>query len=187
MSQCLIREHQLVDTFCDGCTHGVTDKHGIPIRKSWRIAYAFSIVALRDKICDGNHMHGESRDQALKLAESYTFSMTDAIHREFAKYAASRKTQALTVIHSPACCCVTRSNPWPIADNSSSIGVAQGNLRSISNEMAAAGKSEVNLDDVQEPPLKEAALGSSHQCGLRAHGANAIVSGSIGHRRALGD
>ena len=69
--QCLIREHQLVDTFCDGCTLGVTDQHGIPIRKSWRIACTFPIVALKDKICDGNHLHGESRGQALKLAASY--------------------------------------------------------------------------------------------------------------------
>ena len=71
-------------------------------------------------------MHGESRGKAPKLAESYTFSMTDAIHREFAKHAVRRKSQALTVIHTPACCCVARSNPWPMAVNSSSIGVAQG-------------------------------------------------------------
>ena len=87
--QCLSREHQLVDTFCDGCMLGVTDQHGIPICKSWWIACTFPIVALQDKLCDGNHMHGESRGQALKIAESYTFSVTDAIHREFAKYAVS--------------------------------------------------------------------------------------------------
>ena len=86
--QCLIREHQLVGAFCDGCMLGVTDQHGIPICKSWRIACTFPIVALQDKICDGNHMHGESRGQALKIAESYTFSMTDAIHREFARHVA---------------------------------------------------------------------------------------------------
>ena len=110
--QCLIREHQLVDTFCDGCMLGVTDQHGIPIRKSWRIACTFPIVALQDdKICDGNHMHGESRGQALRLAESYTFSMTDAIDHEFEKYASSQTTKALPEIHLPACCCVARSNP----------------------------------------------------------------------------
>ena len=95
--QCLIRGHQLVVTFCDGCMLGVIDQHGIPIRKSWRIASTFPIVALQDKTCDGNHMHGESRGQALKITESYMFSMTDAIHREFAKYAFSRTTQALPV------------------------------------------------------------------------------------------
>ena len=72
--QCLIREHQLVDTFCDGCMLGETDKRGIPIRKSWRIACAFPIVALQDKMCDVNHLHGEPRGQALRFAESYTFS-----------------------------------------------------------------------------------------------------------------
>ena len=154
--QCLIREYQLVDTFCDGCKLGVADQHGIPIRKSWRTACAFPIVALQDKMCDGNHMHGESRGQTLKLAESYTFSMTDAIHREFAKYASNRTTQALPVIHSPACCCVTRSNPWPIGVNSFSIDAVQDNLRLDLSEMAAAssvevtGTSGIKLDDVQE-------------------------------------
>ena len=107
-------------------------------------------LSLRDKICDGNHVHGESRGQALKLAESYTFGMTDA------RYASSRTTQALPVIHSPACCCVARSNPWPIAVNSSSIEVAQDNLRLVSFEMAAAssvevtGTSGIKQEDVQE-------------------------------------
>ena len=96
---------------------GVTDQHGIPIRKSWRIACTFPIVALQDKICDGNHMHGESRGQALKIAESYTFSMTDAIHREFARHVNSRTSKALPVTYLPACCCVARSDPWPMADN----------------------------------------------------------------------
>ena len=93
--QCLIKEHQLVDTFCDGCMLGVTDQHGIPIRKSWRLACTFPIVALQDKICDGNHMHGESRAKQLKIAESYTFNMTDAIHRQFARHVNSRTTKAL--------------------------------------------------------------------------------------------
>ena len=115
--QCLIKEHQLVDRFCDGCMLGVTDRHGIPIRKSWRIACTFPIVALQDKICDGNHMHGESRGQALKIAESYTFSTTDAIHREFARHVNSRTTKALPVTYLPACCCVARSDPWPISVN----------------------------------------------------------------------
>ena len=81
--------------------------------------------------------------------------MTDAIHREFAKYESSRTTQALPVIHAPACYCVAGSNPWQVAVNSSSIGVAQGNLSEI--EMAAAssvemsGSSGIKQDDVQEP------------------------------------
>ena len=126
----------------------VIDQHGIPIRKSWQIACTFPSVALQDKICDGNHMHGESRRQALKLAESYTFSMTDAIIENL------RSTQALPVIQSPACCCVARSNPWPIAANNSSVEVALGNLQLISNETASStevtGRSGVKLDDVQE-------------------------------------
>ena len=153
--QCLIREHQLVDTFCDGCMLGVTDQHGIPIRKSWRIACTFPIVALQDKICDVNHMHGESRGQALKIAESYTFSMTDAIHREFARHVNSRTTKALPVTYLPACCCVARSDPWPISVNYHLIDPHKDQTQPSTSKMASAsstsvtGKSGLMLDDVQ--------------------------------------
>ena len=152
----MIKEHQLVDTFCDGCMLGVTDQHGIPIRKSWRTACTFPIVALQDKICDGNHMHGESRGQALKIAESYTFNMTDAIHQEFARHANSRTTKAVPVTHLPACCCVARSDPWPITVNNHLIEPIEDRLRPSTSQMAAAsttqvtGNSGVKLDDVQE-------------------------------------
>ena len=154
--QCLIKDHQLVDTFCDGCMLGVTDQHDIHIRKSWRIACTFPIVSLQDKICDGNHMHGESRGQALKIAESYTFNMTDAIHREFARHVNRRTTKALPVVHLPACCCVARSDPWPIAVNNHLVEPLEDRLRPSTSKMAAAsstqvtGKSGIMLDDVQE-------------------------------------
>ena len=154
--QCLIKEHQLVDTFCNGCMLGVTDQHGIRIRKSGRIACTFPIVALQDKICDGNHMHGESRGQALKIAESYTFSMTDAIHREFARHVNSRTTKALPVTYLPACCRVARSDPWTISVNYHLVDPHKDQAQPSTSKMASAssasvtGKSGLMLDDVQE-------------------------------------
>ena len=42
--------------------------------------------------CDGSHTHGQSRGTALKLAENYTFTLTDFIHSCFR----SRANQAQT-------------------------------------------------------------------------------------------
>ena len=87
----LIRDRQLVDILCDGCMLRVIDQHGMPIRKSWRIACTFPIDALQDRLFDGSHVHGESRGQALKIAEPYTYNMTDATHHEFATFAVRTK------------------------------------------------------------------------------------------------
>ena len=57
-----------------------SNKHGRAVR------------SLSEYVCDGSHTHGQSRGTALKLAENYTFTLTDFIHRCFR----SRANQAQT-------------------------------------------------------------------------------------------
>ena len=88
---------------------------------------------------------GESRGQALKLAESYTFSMTDAIHREFAKYANSRTVN-------PFACLLLSRPEQSVADRSQQppIEAVKDNLKLDWSRMAAASSAGIKLDDVQE-------------------------------------
>ena len=50
------------------------------------------LSSLSEYVCDGSHTHGQSRGEALKLAENYTFTLTDFIHECFR----SRANQAQT-------------------------------------------------------------------------------------------
>ena len=47
---------------------------------------------LAKDVCDGSHTHGQSRGVALKLAENYTFALTDFIHRCFHSRASTAQT-----------------------------------------------------------------------------------------------
>ena len=67
-----------------GCQFGVTDLEGNPMKKGWMIATNMEeLSSLSEYVCDGSHTHGQSWDTALKLAENYTFTLTDFIHRCF--------------------------------------------------------------------------------------------------------
>ena len=49
------------------------------------------LSSLSDYVCDDSHTHGQSRGKALKLAENYTFSLTDFIHNCFRSRASPGK------------------------------------------------------------------------------------------------
>ena len=68
----------------DGCMMGVLGNNGQPMKKSWSIAGNFKeLVKLDSFKCDGKHEHDQSRGKALKLAENYTFKLTDMLHECF--------------------------------------------------------------------------------------------------------
>ena len=63
------------------------------MKKGWMIATNMEeLSSLSEYVCDGSHTHGQSRGTALKLAENYTFTLTDFIHCCFR----SRANQAQT-------------------------------------------------------------------------------------------
>ena len=71
----------------------VIDLDGNPMKKGWMIATNMEeLSSLSEYVCDGSHTHGQSRGTALKLAENYTFKLTDFIHDCFR----SRANQAQT-------------------------------------------------------------------------------------------
>ena len=54
------------------------------MKKSWTIAGNFKELTVLDSFkCDGKHEHDQSRGKALKLAENYTFKLTDMLHECF--------------------------------------------------------------------------------------------------------
>ena len=72
------------------------------MKKGWMIATNMDeLSSLSEYVCDGSHTHGQSRGEALKLAENYTFTLTDFIHECFrsranrAQTAKTRKRLAL--------------------------------------------------------------------------------------------
>ena len=74
---------------------------GHPIKKGWTIAGNFKELEKLDSFkCDGSHKHGQSRGKALKLAENYTFRLTDMLHECFRSAAVgqiSKKANALKI------------------------------------------------------------------------------------------
>ena len=75
---------ELHPEYCDGCMAGVTNDKDEPLKKQWTLMSSFPLPHIRDiGECDGTHSHGESRGKALKLAEGYSYTMTDAIHKDF--------------------------------------------------------------------------------------------------------
>ena len=79
------QRHAMEQVTFDGCMVGVVDVHGVSIRKPWKIcANLPSLIESFESLqCDGNHEHAEGRGESLKRTESYTFRMTDMIHRAF--------------------------------------------------------------------------------------------------------
>ena len=79
------QRHAMEQVTFDGCMIGVVDVHGVSIRKPWKICTNLPslIESFESLQCDGNHEHAEGRGESLKRTESYTFRMTDMIHRAF--------------------------------------------------------------------------------------------------------
>ena len=79
-----VKQHGLHPEYCDGCMAGITNDKGEPLKKQWTLMSSFPLPHIRDiGECDGARSHGESRGKALKLAEGYSYLMTDAIHKDF--------------------------------------------------------------------------------------------------------
>ena len=85
MVQSFLKRHQLKLLPFHGCQFGVVDTtNGLPMKKGWMIATNLEeLSGLAEYTCDGSHTHGQSRGVALKLAENYTFALTDFIHKCF--------------------------------------------------------------------------------------------------------
>ena len=79
------QRHATEQVTFDGCMVGVVDVHGVSIRKPWKICTNLPslIESFESLQCDGNHEHAEGRGESLKRTESYTFRMTDMVHRAF--------------------------------------------------------------------------------------------------------
>ena len=100
-------KHQLIRVTFDGCMVGIVNKDGESIKKPWAIQTdCDSIVTAFDGLsCDGSHNHVQGRGHDLKETESYSFQMTDMIHRAF--IAATSSKPELTT--STALCAVSLS------------------------------------------------------------------------------
>ena len=111
-------EHSMSMHHFDGCMLGVLGNNDLPMKKGWTIAGNFKELSKLDSFkCDGTHTHAESRGKSLKLAENYTFRLTDLLHdcfHEAASGQASKRNHRVCV----AC-------PAKIADMSSSTFDAQ--------------------------------------------------------------
>ena len=102
MVQSFLKKQELKLYPFHGCQFGVVDLNGNPMKKGWMIATNMDeLSSLSEYVCDGSHTHGQSRGEALKLAENYTFTLTDFIHECFrsradrAQTAKTRKRLAL--------------------------------------------------------------------------------------------
>ena len=93
MVQAFLKRYQLTPYPFHGCQFGVQDLHGLPMKKGWMIATNMEeLSVLSEHVCDGSHTHGQSRGVALKLAENYTFALTDLIHDCFRSRASTAQT-----------------------------------------------------------------------------------------------
>ena len=79
--QSLVKQYNLVKFRVDGCAVGVVDHAGAPLLKSWCVASNVVCMNVIEKhLCDGKHVHGVARGEALKRAENYTPAFARSIH-----------------------------------------------------------------------------------------------------------
>eukprot|EP00435_Cladocopium_sp_Y103_P055200 s2990_g18.t1 len=81
---------------------GVVGNTNQPMKKGWTIAGNFQELSKLDAyVCDGSHKHDESRGEALKLAENYTFKLTDMLHGCFRAAAVAQSSQRKALLACP--------------------------------------------------------------------------------------
>ena len=112
--QAFIKKHCLQSCLCDGCMLGIVDDDGRPLRKSWQIMSTLPLSGLNGRTCDGTHEHGQSRGYNLKHAESYSYHMTDAIHRDWKQHVAKTASRVTPSRSFALCCLLCRSQAWPL-------------------------------------------------------------------------
>ena len=82
--QKFISDYKLRQHAFHGCQFGLKGLSGKPLKKGWKIATDVPQLATLDNyICSGSHVHEQSRGKSLKLAEGYTFELTDMLHGAF--------------------------------------------------------------------------------------------------------
>ena len=115
-------KHQLIRVSFDGCMVGIVDKEGEPIKKPWAIQTdCDSIVTAFDGLsCDGSHTHVQGRGHDLKETETYSFQMTDMIHRAFIAATSSKlkstTTTALCAVALPTASTMAYYRRFPEAE-----------------------------------------------------------------------
>ena len=112
--QAFIKKHCLQSCLCDGCMLGIVDDDGRPLRKSWQIMSTLPLPGLNGRTCNGTREHGQSRGHSLKDAESYSYHMTEAIHRDWKQHVAKTTDREISQRKSFALCCLAGSNPTPV-------------------------------------------------------------------------
>ena len=82
--QRFLQKHDLVPHSFHGCRFGIVGGKGLPMLKGWTIASNMDSMSVFDQYqCDGSHQHDQSRGSALKVAENYSFMLTDLVHSCF--------------------------------------------------------------------------------------------------------
>ena len=90
--QKFISDNKLQQHCFHGCQCGLKGITGKPLKKGWKIASdIMQLNMLDDFTCKGDHVREQSRGRSLKLAEGYTFEMTDVQHEAFRSSAVERK------------------------------------------------------------------------------------------------
>ena len=112
----------------DGCMLGVIGNNDKPMKKGWTIAGNFKQLSKLDSFkCNGNHQHDESRGKALKLAENYTFRLTDLLHDCFLQAAVGQTSKtSLPVVR--ACPAKMAAFLAAASDDAGREAVLQANL-----------------------------------------------------------
>ena len=97
-------ERSMTTHHFDGCMLGVLGNNGQPMKKSWTIAGNFKELAVLDSLkFDGKHEHDQSRGKALKLAENYTFKLTDMLHECFRVAVVGQTSKRISPVVIRAC------------------------------------------------------------------------------------
>ena len=142
-------KHGLGSYNFDGCMFGVVGRDGNPMKKSWTIATNMEQLSCLEKHrCDGMHAHDQSRGVALKLAEGYTFELTDLIHGCFRQLALAQDPPKRTRLALPAMSREATPIVRSIAPSSAR------NPAEIANQTQAAVTGELESPEVMESNIK---------------------------------
>ena len=113
-------ERSMTPHHFDGCMLGVLGNDGHPMKKSWTIAGNFKELEMLDSFkCDSNHKHDQSRGKALKLAENYTFKLTDMLHECFRIAVVGQTSQRISSVVKLACPAKMADSRFATADPAS--------------------------------------------------------------------
>ena len=113
-------ERSMVMHHFDGCMMGVLGNNGQPMKKSWTIAGNFKELEMLDSFkCDGSHKHDQSRGKALKLAENYTFKLTDMLHECFRVAVVGQTSKRISSVVKLACPAKMADSRFATADPAS--------------------------------------------------------------------